>query len=223
MDISCRRGSHDGAPASKALSRRLDRVFEAAQAGARGADQHGHVAGRVLVLPHLVMGERNLLPGKHFAHAGINAPVGLVLIGDGRERARVARAAADNPHIQLLSPISDRLELARLFASADALIHGCEAETFCMVASEARASGLPLIAPDGGGAADQARLAGGWTYVSGDAASAAEAISAFVETGGAQARARAVADAPGVRTMEAHFDDLFALYKDLIRPTRMAA
>jgi alpha-1,6-mannosyltransferase len=155
--------------------------------------------------------------------AGVNAPIGLVLIGDGRDRTRVERAAKDNPHIQLLSPISDRLELARLFASADALIHGCEAETFCMVASEARASGLPLIAPDGGGAADQARLAGGWTYVSGDAASAADAISDFVATGGAQARARATADAPDVRTMEAHFADLFALYEDLIRPSRMAA
>jgi alpha-1,6-mannosyltransferase len=155
--------------------------------------------------------------------AGIHAPIGLILIGDGREQARVARAAADNPHIQLLSPIADRLELARLFASADALIHGCEAETFCMVASEARASGLPLIAPDGGGAADQARLAGGWTYASGDTASAAEAISEFVETGGAQARVRAIVDAPGVRTMEAHFDDLFALYETLVRPTRMAA
>ena len=155
--------------------------------------------------------------------AGVNAPVGLVLIGDGRDRARVARAAADNPHIQLLSPISDRLELARLFASADALIHGCEAETFCMVASEARASGLPLIVPDGGGAADQARLAGGWTYVSGDAASAADAISDFVATGGGQARARAIADAPNVRKMEAHFTDLFALYEDFTRPTRMAA
>ncbi len=155
--------------------------------------------------------------------AGINAPIGLILIGDGRDQARVAKAAADNPHIQLLSPISDRLELARLFASADALIHGCEAETFCMVAAEARRSGLPLIAPDGGGAADQARLAGGWTYVSGDAASAADAIGDFVATGGAQARMRAVADAPAVRTMDEHFADLFALYEDLVRPTRMAA
>ncbi len=155
--------------------------------------------------------------------AGVNAPIGLVLIGDGRDRPRVVKAARDNPHIQLLSPISDRLELARLFASADALIHGCEAETFCMVASEARASGLPLITPDGGGAADQARQAGGWTYISGDAASAADAISDFVATGGAQARVRAVADAPSVRTMEAHFDELFELYENLIRPTRMAA
>ncbi len=155
--------------------------------------------------------------------AGVNAPIGLVLIGDGRDSARVARAAADNPHIELLSPISDRLELARLFASADALIHGCEAETFCMVASEARASGLPLITPDGGGAADQARQAGGWTYVSGDTASAAEAITAFVAANGPQIRRRAVADAANVRTMEEHFTDLFALYEDLIRPSRMVA
>ncbi len=155
--------------------------------------------------------------------AGSVDSVGLVLIGDGRDRARVARAAADNPHIQLLSPISDRLELARLFASADALIHGCEAETFCMVAAEARASGLPLITPDGGGAADQAREGGGWTFSAGDAASAAQAISDFVATGGAQARARAVADAPMVRTMEAHFAELFALYEALVHPTRLAA
>jgi hypothetical protein len=32
-----------------------------------------------------------------------------------------------------------------------------------------------------------------------------------------------VADAPNVRTMESHFADLFALYEDLVRPTRMAA
>jgi alpha-1,6-mannosyltransferase len=155
--------------------------------------------------------------------AGIKAEVGLILIGDGRDRSRVIRAAVGNPHTQLLSPISDRLELARLFASADALIHGCEAETFCMVAAEARASGLPLIAPDGGGAADQTRLAGGWTYAWGDTASAADAIGAFLATDRAAIRTHAIADAAHVRTMEEHFTDLFALYEDLIRPNRMAA
>ncbi len=148
--------------------------------------------------------------------AGANAPVGLILIGDGRERARVARAAAENPHIQLLSPISDRPELARLFASADALIHGCEAETFCMVAAEARTSGLPLIAPDGGGAADQARQANGWTYASGDAAAAAEAIGAFLASDRSAAIIKARSNAASVRTMDAHFTDLFAYYHTLI-------
>ena len=155
--------------------------------------------------------------------AGIDAPVGLILIGDGRDSARVIRAAQGNPHIQLLSPISDRLELARLLASSDALIHGCEAETFCMVAAEARASGLPLIAPDGGGAADQARQAGGWTYLSGDAAAAVDAIKAFVAADRAAVRVHAVADAANVRTMDEHFADLFALYRSLIATNRIAA
>ena len=150
--------------------------------------------------------------------AGAKTPVGLVLIGDGRDRARVARAAADNPHIHLVSPIADRPELARLFASADALIHGCEAETFCMVAAEARASGLPLIAPDGGGAADQARQADGWLYAPASAASAAAAIEAFVAAPRVEVRARAVAAAPHVRTMDEHFDTLFAYYQQLVAP-----
>ena len=155
--------------------------------------------------------------------AGAKAPVGLVLLGDGRERARVARAAADNPHIHLAAPIADRHELARVFASADALIHGCEAETFCMVAAEARAAGLPLIAPDGGGAADQARQANGWVYEPGNAAAAADAIGSFLDAPRDAVRAAAVAAAPAVRTMDAHFDDLFAFYASLIAPKQKVA
>lgn len=151
--------------------------------------------------------------------AGTAAPVGLVLVGDGRERAKVARAATDNPHIHLLSPIFDRTELARLFASADALIHGCEAETFCMVAAEARASGLPLIAPDGGGAADQARQADGWLYEAGSAASATAAIGRFLAAPRPEVHARAVGAAPFVRRMDEHFTELFAYYETLVRPT----
>ncbi len=155
--------------------------------------------------------------------AGAQGPVGLILIGDGRERAKVARAAAQNPHVQLLAPISDRLELARLFASCDALIHGCEAETFCMVAAEARKSGLPLIVPDGGGAADQARLSGGWTYASGQAASAVEAIGAFLASDRAQVADDARRNAATVRTMDEHYADLFALYETLTVAKRQAA
>ena len=74
------------------------------------------------------------------------------------ERETAARQG--NPHVRLLEPTTDRPALARMMASADALIHGCEAETFCFVAAEALASGLPLIAPDRGGAADLARAGG---------------------------------------------------------------
>ncbi len=112
--------------------------------------------------------------------AGTKAPVGLVIAGDGRERARVARAAANNPHVHLVSPVSDRQEVARLFASCDALVHGCEAEVFCTVGGEARAAGLPLIMPNRGGAADHAKLGESFVYTSADPRDAALAILDFI-------------------------------------------
>ncbi len=148
--------------------------------------------------------------------AGADRPIGLVLVGDGRERKRIARQIGDNPHIRLLSPIRDRAALARLMASADALVHGCEAETFCIVAAEARASGLPLIVPDAGGAADQARASGGVVYPAASAPGAAAAIRAFVDRPRRPPTGR-------VRTMDEHFADLFALYAWLDAPVRRAA
>jgi len=148
--------------------------------------------------------------------AGASRPVGLLLIGEGRDSAKLARAIGDNPHIHLLSPIRDRTALARTIASADALIHGCEAETFCIVAAEALASGLPLIAPDRGGAFDQAQASGGVIYRSGSATDAAQAIRRFVDT-------PAPRPAGPVRTMDQHFADLFALYRWLEKPAARAA
>lgn len=149
--------------------------------------------------------------------AGMAHPIGMILVGDGRERARTARLVAGNPHIRLLAPIADRLALARLMASCDALVHGCEAETFSMVAAEAAASGLPLIAPDRGGAADHARANGGWLYRSCDAADAAGVIDRFMA-------AKAPRPAPAARTMEQHFSDLFALYAaQVATASRLAA
>ncbi|MDO7835576.1 glycosyltransferase [Sphingobium sp. HBC34] len=155
--------------------------------------------------------------------AGFATPVGLVLVGDGRERARVRRAAANNPHIQLLAPVHDRAILAELLASADALVHGCEAETFCMVAAEARASGLPVIVPDDGGASDQARSGGGLLYRAGQADSLAAAIIAFAKDDPARQRAIATALAPSVMTMDDHFDRLFATYARIVADRRQAA
>ena len=60
---------------------RLDRILEIAQAGARRVDQHRHVAGRVLVLPHLHVRERDLLPGEHLAHARVDAALDDEAVG----------------------------------------------------------------------------------------------------------------------------------------------
>jgi len=148
--------------------------------------------------------------------AAASRPVGLLLIGEGRDSFRLARRIGDNPHIHLLSPIRDRAALARTMASADALIHGCEAETFCMVAAEALASGLPLIAPDRGGAFDQAQASGGIVYRSGSSGDAARAIRRFVD-------APPPRPAGEPRTMDQHFAELFALYRWLETPAARAA
>ncbi len=143
--------------------------------------------------------------------AGAQAPVGLVIIGGGSRQRPVIEAIDGNPHVRLLEPTTDRAALARMMASADALIHGCEAETFCFVAAEAIASGLPLIAPDRGGAADLARKSGGVLYRSSDALAASQAILSVARSG-SRRNAIVPARATPVRTMDDHFDALLFLY-----------
>jgi len=155
--------------------------------------------------------------------AACEQPVGLVLVGDGRERAKVVRHVGPNPHVLMLAPITDRPALARLMASADALIHGCEAETFCLVASEARAAGLPLIAPDRGGASDQARESGGEVYRSADAGSAAQAILRLIDRGVERLGAEAQARAASTRTLDQHFTELFERYEAIVNRAVRAA
>ena len=138
--------------------------------------------------------------------ASLHSPIGLVLFGEGRERRAIRRAIAGNPHIRLFEPIRHRETFAAILASADALIHGCEAETFCMVAAEARASGTPVIVPDQGGAADHARGGAGETYLSCDPASAAQAVLRLL------AAPRLVRPANDCRTNEQHFAELFNHY-----------
>ncbi|WP_084582843.1 glycosyltransferase [Sphingomonas azotifigens] len=140
-------------------------------------------------------------------------PMGLILIGTGTARSKVIAAIGRNPHAQLFEPTSNREQLARVLASSDALVHGCEAETFCMVAAEARASGLPLIVPDQGGAADQFVEGQGMLYRAADPVSLRDALTHFVETTPMFHRMRATADAPGTRTMDQHFEELFASYQ----------
>lgn len=144
--------------------------------------------------------------------AGIDHPLALVLVGDGRDRLKVVQSARANPHILFLAPMTGRKELATLMASADLLVHGCESETFCMVASEARASGLPIIAPDRGGAADHALPGLGHTFRAGDAQSLARTIRAHLSSDPSATRARTRAASGLVRSMDRHFSDLFALY-----------
>lgn len=165
---------------------------------------------------HLLVGAGRLAPEKRWpmvveavSAASHHAPIGLVLLGEGRERWAVRKAIAGSPHVRLFEPVRHRETFAAILASADALIHGCEAETFCMVAAEARASGTPVIVPDQGGAADHARGSAGETFQASDAASAAQAILRQLDV------SRGARPAVPTRTNQQHFAELFSHYAAL--------
>jgi alpha-1,6-mannosyltransferase len=145
---------------------------------------------------------------------GRKAPVGLLLVGDGPRRQKLEMIGAQYRNVQILPPIADREQLAVLLASVDALVHGCEAETFCLVAAEARASGIPLIVPDRGAAVDQLVEGAGTTFAAGREISLERAIARFINRGPELQRAAAVR-ASRSRTMDEHFAELFARYERL--------
>lgn len=141
--------------------------------------------------------------------AGRDRPIGLAIFGEGRAKDKIVRAIGGNPHIRLFMPVRERDRFAAILASADALLHGCEAETFGMTTAEARASGVPVIAPDRGGASDFADPP--LQFRATDTDDAVRAILALPEIFAAQP------PSSRVRSMETHFAELFALYEGIVR------
>ena len=142
--------------------------------------------------------------------ASHRASVGLVLLGGGGQERKILKAIGGNPHIKLLKPERNRARFAAILASADALVHGCEAETFCLSAAEARASGVPVIVPDRGGAADHAADGAGIAYQAADPEALADAIVAMAATSWPRTSSP-------VQTMRGHFEQLFTHYEGLGR------
>jgi alpha-1,6-mannosyltransferase len=136
-------------------------------------------------------------------------PLALVLLGAGGQEAKIRKAIGTDPHIRLLEPVRERTQFAAIVASADALVHGCEAETYCLSAAEARASGVPVIVPDSGGAADHAADGGGLAYRGADPHALAAAIGQLAARDWPRSSSK-------VQTMRDHFTHLFAHYRDLI-------
>ncbi len=73
---------------------------------------------------------------------------------EAEERARAMAADPGGPRVHL---IGDRLtddDMARLYASADCLVHPYRGEGYGLTVAEAMACGLPVIVPEGGATAD---------------------------------------------------------------------
>lgn len=139
-------------------------------------------------------------------------PLALVLVGDGVDRPAVMRAIAGDPQILPLAATRDRDALATLLASADALVHGCESETYGMIAAEAVASGLPVVAPATGGCAMVAVPGASALYAAGDRSAATDALLSLLARDRAVVRHVAAKAAGRVRSDRDHVDDLVAVY-----------
>jgi alpha-1,6-mannosyltransferase len=152
--------------------------------------------------------------------AANDLPVGLMLIGEGKERQHLEARIAGSPHIRIFRPVYDRVRLSRIMASCDALIHGSDAEPFGLVASEALASGLPLIGPDEGGFAELADPLFAETYTARDAYSAADAIRRMFAREPAILRNATRIAAGKVRSDYDHTVELMAYYEGLLAARR---
>ncbi len=152
--------------------------------------------------------------------AGATLPVGLILIGTGAQSRVIERRIGGSPHIRMFAPVYDRERLARIMASCDALIHGSEAEPFGLVASEAMASGLPLIVPDSGGCAEVADRRSSELYAARDAGAAADAIGRLHARNGPMLRRAASVAATRVRCDREHAVELMAYYASLVAAKR---
>lgn len=140
--------------------------------------------------------------------------VGLVMVGDGPLRAWLERRVRGVPQVQLAGYLENRSVIAALLASADAMLHGSAAETFGFVLAEAMCSGLPVIAPNRGGAFDLVEATFSETYEPGNAEACAQAILRLLSRDPQGLRSASLEAAERkVQTQEAHFQELFTQYE----------
>ena len=144
-------------------------------------------------------------------------PVALVVFGAGYMSKSLKALAENTPGIRLAGYTKDREELAQVYASADLMLHGSAAETFGLGVAEAICSGLPVIGPTVGGAADLVSEGCGLLYPPGKAkACAAQTLEALTRTHGSWQNALS-ARADKINTVDQHFEQLFERYQDLLQ------
>ncbi|MEJ2867029.1 glycosyltransferase family 1 protein [Actinomycetospora sp. OC33-EN08] len=114
--------------------------------------------------------------------------VRTVVVGDGPARGRLAELLPDAAFLGFRGGS----DLATAYAALDAFVHTGPFETFCQTVQEAKASGLPVIAPDAGGVRDLVDPgATGWLF---DTTAEADAAGADIRD-----RVRAWRDDPATR------------------------
>ena len=155
-----------------------------------------------------------------FSRVAATRPAGLYIIGDGPAWRFVEAEAAKRKGVKIAGHKSDRAEIAKRLASADFMLHGGAAETFGLVVAEALASGLPVIAPHLGGAADLAHPAYGEIYRAGDATACAAAIERILKRDRDALAIAARAGSKRIGSPADHFEKLLGHYAELSEQRR---
>lgn len=159
-----------------------------------------------------------------FQKAADEKPMGLLLFGDGPFRKYVSYKAEGAKNVRLMGFTDNREQLANILASCDYFVHGSAAETYGLVVAEAICSGLPIIVPDTGGAADLANPDYSETYTAGDADGFKNATLRLIARNRTQLqKACATAAQNDIGTMDTHFEQLFAVYADMVKKKKWNA
>src|SRR5205823_6380227 len=111
-----------------------------------------------------------------FARASLRRRLVLLVFGDGPERPKLESLVAPGVDVRFMGFERDGDRLATALASADAFVHGCPHETFGLSVAQAIASGLPIVVPDRGGAAELAHPSFAELFRAGDAQACAAAV-----------------------------------------------
>ncbi|MEX0610454.1 MAG: glycosyltransferase [Balneolaceae bacterium] len=152
-----------------------------------------------------------------FQAASREKEMGLLVFGDGPLRKFVDYKAKNVSHLKLMGFTENRDELANILASCDYFVHGSAAETYGIVVAEAVCSGLPVVVPEQGGAADIAKPEFSEVYKPGNSQSFANALLDIISRNRDElSKACAKAASQNIGTVDDHFDLLFKEYEKLV-------
>ncbi|MEX0845186.1 MAG: glycosyltransferase [Balneolaceae bacterium] len=144
-------------------------------------------------------------------------PIALLIYGDGPFRKYVEYKAKGVESIKIKGFTKNREKLADILASCDYFVHGSSSETYGIVVAEAVCSGLPVVVPKRGGAADIANPKFAEIFKAGDASTLKEAILKIISRDRNElVKESLIAANNNIGTMDDHFNMLFDEYKRLI-------
>jgi alpha-1,6-mannosyltransferase len=151
-----------------------------------------------------------------FVRASRSRPMVLVVFGDGPERPGLESLVRGRADVRFMGFERDRDRLAAAIASADLFVHGCSCETFGLGVAQAIASGLPIVVPDRGGAAELAQPSFAELFRSSDADACGEAMLRLLARDGVRLREGALAGRDGVFAAKEQVEKTVDAYVELL-------